>query len=106
MRLQLFVAIILFALTGNVFAQSLTDSCNMPGLPVIHFNKTVFLSKKAKLQLDSVVKIVEQYRFCKIKVMGYGPATEEDQQYSWDRVASVIIYLKKKGINIMRRRLG
>ncbi len=67
MRLRFPIAVVLFTLTGNVFAQSPTDSCNMPGLPVIHFKKTVFLSKKAKLQLDSVVRIAKQYPNCKIK---------------------------------------
>ncbi len=37
----------------------------------IVFNKTVFLSKKAKLQLDSVVKIAEQYPNCNISVKGF-----------------------------------
>ena len=99
MRLRILIAIVLFTLKGNVIAQSPTDSCKMPGLPLIHFNKTVFLSKKAKLQLDSVVKIAEQYPFCKIKVTGHAPATYQGQQDSWDQVYSIVTYLLKRRFN-------
>jgi hypothetical protein len=98
MLLKILTAIVLFALTGNVFAQSPTVSCNIPALPTILFKNTVFLSKKAKLQLDSVVKIAEQYPDCNLRVRGYGLENREGQLRSWDEVNSVFEYLEKKGI--------
>lgn len=102
MNQKLILLIVFFALTGNVFAQTYDSGCirdyGCLTLPVIEFKNTVFLSKKAKLQLDSVVKNAKQYPTCRIWVIGYGTSSEESQQHSWDKVASVIIYLKKKGM--------
>ena len=99
MNQKIILLVVLFALTGNVFAQSLTDSCNMPALRTILFKNTVFLSKKAKLQLDSVVKIAKRYPTCKLKVTSFGWSTNKEQQDSWDMVYSAIHYLWKRGIN-------
>lgn len=106
MRLQILVVIVFFALSGNVFAQSKEDTitCDIicPQFAVIDFTNTIFLSKKAKLQLDSAMKIAKQWPMCRIMVIGYGTSSVESQQHSWDKVASVILYLKKKGIQKAR----
>ena len=99
MRLQILVVIVFFALSGNVFAQSTTDSCNMQVLPTIIFKNTAFLSKKAKLQLDSVVMITKQYPNCNIRVKGFGTLGVKSQQKSWDQVDTIIRYLEKRGIS-------
>ncbi len=106
MRLQLIVVIVLFAFPGNVFAQSEDPSiCEIicPQFAVIDFTNTIFLSKKAKLQLDSAMKIAKQWPMCnKIKVVANGTSSEQSQQQSWDRVAAVIMYLRKRGIEKQR----
>ena len=103
LRLRILIALFFFALTGNVFAQSDDIGCEFwysrcPTLPIIEFKNTVFLSKIAKLRLDSAVKISKQYAMCKIMMSGNGTFSQKSQQYSWDRAVSVIIYLKKKGV--------
>lgn len=97
MRLLLLIAIVFFALTGNVSAQSNTNSCAMPPLPVIVFNKSVFLNAKSMQMLDTVLKIAKRNPTCKLKVMGYGASSYKEQSASWDRVYSVVKYLTKKG---------
>ena len=97
MRLLLPIVSVLFALTGNVSAQSNTDSCQMPPLPVIVFKKTVFLNATNMRLLDTVFKIAQRHPACKLKVMGFGASSYKAQAASWDRVYSVVKYLTKKG---------
>ncbi len=100
------LTIVFFALTGNVFAQSEDPSiCEIicPQFAVIDFTKTITLGKKAKLQLDSTMKIAKQWPMCnKIRVVANGTSSEQSQQQSWDRVAAVIMYLRKRGIEKQR----
>ena len=93
------LVIFLFALSGNVFAQTTKDSCNMPPLPVIFFKKTVFLNAANMRKLDTVVKIAKRHPFCKLKVTGFGSSSYKAQAASWDRVYSVVRHLAKRGFN-------
>ena len=80
-------------------AQSAVDSCHGPVLPVVHFKKNkVFLNRDGRAALDSAIIMIKDYPLCRIKITGYGLSSEEGQQVSWDKVASVIYYLKSKGI--------
>ena len=80
-------------------SQSASDSLTIPLLPDINFNKgNVVLTKKAKSKLNRVFQTVGTNPVFKIKVTSHSVADEESQQTSWDMVASVITYLKAKGI--------
>ena len=50
-------------------------------------------------KLDTIIKIAGRNPTCKIKVMGYGASSIKGQVISWDRVYSVVQYLKKRGFN-------
>ena len=72
---------------------------------IIHFSKnSVFLNKAAKKKLDSVLIIIKEHHhpLCKIVVSGYGNSCITCQQTSWDRVYSVIKYLRQQGIDSSR----
>ena len=79
-------------------AQSV-DSCPPLAVDISFKYRSIYLSPKAKAKLDSVYTVMKNYPSCKIRVEGYGPPSEGEQQTSWDVVAAVIKYLIAKGIS-------
>jgi len=84
--------------TVKVHAQS-TDTSNLPMLPIVIFKASVFLSPQAKIVLDTAAKVIKRHPGCNIIVAGNSEPCELCQQVAWDRVYSVITYLKQKGIS-------
>lgn len=103
-KLVLLIGIaICLAGANKTMAQVQADTCAMPPLPVIPFPKNVVtLNAAAKLRLDATWESIKLHPTCIVQVTGFGYATADLQQMSWDRVASVINYLKKKGIDSTR----
>ncbi len=91
--------ILLITLTGATkdFAQISSDTCRYFSADVVFKKGTVVLSSVARAKLDSVVKKMKDFPLCKIRVEGHGTASEGAQQISWDKVASVVKYLRLKG---------
>lgn len=76
------------------------SDCAIGSLPSIEFrNNSATLSRDAQNILASVASRVNMNPNCKIKVIGYGAASKNAQQMSWERVNAVIKYLvERQGI--------
>ena len=79
------------------------DTCMPIALTAIRFDKNkINLTTKAKKQLDSIALTIKMHPHCKVEVVGtdqYLNRYELAYQRIWDRVNTVIGYLKKKGVN-------
>jgi hypothetical protein len=64
--------------------------------------KSVFLNWAAKKKLYHLAMVLNRNPDCKIAVTGYGNSCLSCQQTSWDRVYSVIKYLRKGGVDSTR----
>ena len=100
-NLKIIFLIIFFFCSVVTFSQpTTTDSCSMPTLPSIHFRKgSVILMPKAKVILDSIVKICKQYPDCRVKVISHSDRSRKGQELSWDKTNFTIQYLVKKGVS-------
>lgn len=103
MRIKSILAALFLIITYQAVAQENTAEESMPKLPGIHFKKTVFLDAEAKLVLDSVMKVANNYPSAKLRVASsVSSACEFCQQVSWDRVYSVVKYIRQKGFDSTR----
>ena len=64
--------------------------------------KSVFLNWVAKKKLYHIAMLLNKNPDCRIAVTGYGNSCLTCQQTSWDRVYSVIKYLRQWGIDSTR----
>lgn len=97
------LAVLSLLVSCKTFSQKNAGEDSLPKLPVIHFQKTVFLDAKSKLTLDSVIKIANNYTSFKLRVAGSASsACEFCQQVAWDRTYSVVKYLTQKEFDSTR----
>lgn len=95
----LFISVLLLFMTA--FSQS-SCSDTIKEDSVRFSKKSVFLNKAAKKKLDSISIILNKNPVCRITVTGYDNSCLTCQQTSWDRVYSVIKYLRQTGVDSMR----
>lgn len=81
----------------HVSLSAQSDSCNkvIKEDSVLFSGKSVFLNWAAKKKLYHVAMELKKNPDCKIAVTGYGNSCLTCQQTSWDRVYSVIKYLRQ-----------
>jgi len=97
----LYSAISIFLSTSG-YSQN-ESSNHLPIFPELDFKKnSVFLTANAKKILDSAVTIINGDTSYKIKIIGFDASCETCMQYSWDRVFSVLKYLKQNRVDSSR----
>jgi hypothetical protein len=99
-RFNFFIVFLIILIgTPKGFGQTFVDSCPPISADIVFKKGTVVLTPKAKIRLDSVYRVMKNYSACKISIEGHSGADEGAQQISWDKVASVVRYLRSKGLN-------
>lgn len=96
----LFILVLLFSVTA--FSQSSSCSNTIKEDSVRYPKKSVFLNKAAMKKLDSITITLKKKPECRIAVTGYGNNCITCQQTSWDRVYSVVKYLRQQGVDSLR----
>lgn len=84
------------------FAQPSSCSNVIEEDSVLFSKKSVFLNWAAKKKLYHIATELNRNPDCRIAVTGYGNSCLTCQQSSWDRVYSVIKYLRQTGVDSMR----
>ncbi len=89
-------------LYSSAFSQS--PSCNnvIKEDSVLFSKKSVFLNIVAKKKLYHIAMELNRNPDCRIAVTGYGNSCLTCQQTSWDRVYTVIKYLRQWGVDSTR----
>ncbi len=98
--IQFFISAILFCTAA--FTQSPSCSNVIKEDSVRFSRKSVFLNWAAKKKLYHIAMELKKNSDCKIAVTGYGNSCLTCQQTSWDRVYSVIKYLRQWGVDSTR----
>jgi hypothetical protein len=94
--LKLTLILLFPVITFNSFCQAKINSDTSFKIADIHFGKTVFLNAAAKKVLDSVLSVMHNYSNLKLFIEGHSESCEFCHQVSWDRIYSVIKYLKEQ----------
>ena len=96
----LFISV--FLLSNTLFSQS-SSFCNMiKEDSVLFYKKSVFLNWAAKKKLYHLAIELKSDSGCRIVVTGYGNSCLTCQQTSWDRVYTVIKYIRHWGVDSTR----
>lgn len=89
------LVIFLLGLSSASFSQDCSNK--LGSLPSVAFrSKSILLLPDAKASLAAVAKKLRNSPGCKIVVTGYCSSNKKEQQFSWDRVNTVINYLVAK----------
>jgi hypothetical protein len=86
----------------TAFTQSYSCSNAIKEDSVLFSKKSVFLNWVAKKKLYHTAMVLNKNPDCRIAVTGYGNSCLTCQQTSWDRVYSVIKYLRQWGVDSTR----
>ncbi len=99
-------SILLFISTLLWFADTLAQSLSCSDVfkedSVRFSRKSVFLNWAAKKKLYHIAMELNRNPDCRIVVTGYGNSCLTCQQTSWDRVYSVVKYLRQGGVDSIR----
>jgi hypothetical protein len=101
MKTILFLIYFLLLYDGAI-AQSSSCSNVIKEDSVLFSKKSVFLNWVAKKKLYHIAMKLNRNPDCRIAVTGYGNNCLSCQQTSWDRVYSVIKYLRQSGVDSTR----
>lgn len=98
------VLIIYVVLGFQLYAQSQQNLCDKTIIEdsVLFSQKSYRLNWVAKKKLYHIAAELKNNHDCKIVVTGYGNNRLTCQQTSWDRVYSVIQYLRQTGVDSLR----
>jgi hypothetical protein len=93
------LVVFLLGLSSVSFSQDCSKK--LGSLPSVTFrSKSILLLPVAKASLAAVAIKLRNSPSCRIVVTGYCSSNKKEQQFSWDRVNRVIIYLvEKEGIS-------
>ncbi len=86
----------------SAFSQSPSCSNTIKEDSVLFSKKSVFLNWVAKKKLYHIAMELNRNPDCKIAVTGYGNNCLTCHQTSWDRVYSVVKYLRQSGVDSTR----
>jgi len=100
--IKLLLAISVVLCFVSTHAQSAVCSTEIQEDSVQFSKRSVFLNWAAKKKLYHIAMVLNKNPGCRIAVTGYGNSCLSCQQTSWDRVYSVIKYLRQFGIDSSR----